>query len=147
MLALALWLMRRDIARRTVRQDGPPRFIAICLLSGYLWLGVSGIFAVFFGGVMVGPIYDAMLHAIFLGFAVSMIFGHAPIIFPAVLNRQVPFRRGFYVHLLLLHVSLLLRMGGDLAGWWPGRQWGGLSNVVALVIFLANTGHAIRASK
>jgi hypothetical protein len=140
-------LLRQDIARRTVRQDGLPRFIAICLLSGYLWLGVSGIFAVLFGGVMVGPIYDAMLHALFLGFAVAMIFGHAPIIFPALLNRPVPFRQGFYVHLGLLHVSLLLRMGGDLAAWWPGRQWGGLFNAIAFLVFLANTGHAIRTNK
>jgi hypothetical protein len=78
MLAMALWLLRQDIARRTVRQDGLPRFIAICLLSGYLWLGVSGMLALLFGGVMVGPFYDAMLHALFLGFAVSMIFGSKP---------------------------------------------------------------------
>jgi hypothetical protein len=146
MLALALWLLRQDIARRTVRQVGLPRFIAICLLSGYLWLGVSGVFALLFGGLMVGPFYDAMLHALFLGFAVSMIFGHAPIIFPAVLNRQVPFRQAFYVHLGLLHVSLLLRLVGDLALWGPGRQWGGLFNAVAFLVFLANTGYAIRTN-
>jgi hypothetical protein len=147
MLALALWLLRHDIARRTVRQDGLPRFIAVCLLSGYLWLSGSGVLALLFGGVMVGPSYDAILHALFLGFAVSMIFGHAPIIFPAVLNQPVPFRQGFYVHLGLLHGSLLLRIGGDLAAWWPGRKWGGLLNVVALLVFLANTGYAIRTGK
>jgi hypothetical protein len=147
MLGLALWLLRQDIARRTVWQEGLPGFSAMCLLSGYLWLGVGGMFALLFGGVMVGPFYDALLHALFLGFAVSMIFGHAPLIFPALLNRQVPFRRGFYVHLGLLHVSLLLRMGGDLAVWWPVRQWGGLFNAVAFLLFLANTGYAMRANK
>jgi hypothetical protein len=147
MLALALWLLRQDIARRTVRRDGLPRFIAICLLAGYVWLSASGMLALLFGGVMVGPAYDAILHALFLGFAVSMIFGHAPIIFPAVLRRPVPFRQSFYVHLGLLHVSLLLRVGGDLAGWWPGRQWGGLLNVVAVLVFLANIGYAIRTSQ
>ncbi len=147
MLALALWLLRHDIARRTVRRDGLPRFIAVCLLSGYLWLSAGGMLALRFGGVMVGPSYDAMLHALFLGFAVSMIFGHAPIIFPAILNRQVSFRQGFYVHLGLLHASLLLRIEGDLVAWWPGRQWGGLLNVVAFLVFLANTGYAIRTSK
>jgi hypothetical protein len=38
MVALAWWLLRYDIARRTVRQTGLTRFIAVCLLSGYVWL-------------------------------------------------------------------------------------------------------------
>jgi hypothetical protein len=39
MIALALWLLRYDIARRTVRQTGLPRYAALCLLTGYVWLG------------------------------------------------------------------------------------------------------------
>ncbi|MBL8480690.1 MAG: hypothetical protein JNJ60_00720, partial [Rhodocyclaceae bacterium] len=34
----ALWLLRHDIARRTVRQAGLTRYIAVCLLAGYFWL-------------------------------------------------------------------------------------------------------------
>jgi len=143
MLLLAWWLLSYDLARRQVRQAGLPRFTAICLLSGYGWLGVSGALALGFGGVMAGPHYDAMLHALFLGFVVAMMFGHAPTILPAVLSVPVPFRPRFYSHLGVLHLSLLLRVGGDLAGWWPGRSWGGLLNGVALGLFLANTGHAI----
>jgi hypothetical protein len=43
----------------------------------------------------------------------------------------------------LLHVALGLRVAGDLAFWWPGRQWGGLLNAGAIVLFLANTGYAV----
>jgi len=25
---------------------------------------------------------------------------------------------------------------GDLIGWWPGRQWGGLLNALAVLFFL-----------
>ncbi|MFQ6058164.1 MAG: hypothetical protein ACE5MB_04690, partial [Anaerolineae bacterium] len=144
MVALTLWLLRYDIARRTVRQAGLTRFIAVCLLSGYVWLGVSGGLALVFGSAVAGPRYDAMLHALFLGFVFAMIFGHAPIIFPAVLGFPMVFRPTFYAHLALLHLSLLLRVAGDLTGWWPGRQWGGLLNVMALLLFLANTGRAAR---
>ena len=143
MLCLAWWLLYYDLARRTVRRAGLPRFIAICLLSGYGWLGVSGALALRFGGVMAGAYYDAMLHALFLGFVAAMVFGHAPIILPAVLGVSVPFRRVFYGHVGLLHLSLLLRVGGDLAGWWPGRSWGGLLNGVALVLFVGYTGYAV----
>lgn len=146
MIALALWLGRYDIARRTVRKAGLTRFIAVCLLAGYVWLGIGGLLALGQGGTVAGPRYDAMLHAIFLGFVFSMIFGHAPVIFPGVLGVSVPFRQSFYGHLVLLHASLVLRMVGDLAGWLPGRQWGGLLNVVALLLFLANTVRATRSA-
>lgn len=142
-LALALWLLSHDIALRTVRQSGLPRFIAICLLTGYVWLGISGIMGVTFGELIAGLRYDAMLHAFFLGFVFSMIFGHAPIIFPAILGRAISFQRAFYAHVALLHVSLVLRVAGDLSEWLPIRQWGGLLNVVALLLFLVNTGPAV----
>jgi hypothetical protein len=87
-----------------------------------------------------------MLHAVFLGFIFSMIFGHAPIIFPAVLGLPVQFKPVFYVHLVLLHLSLIIRLAGDLLGFGPGRLWGGLLNGVALLLFLANTAYALRKS-
>ena len=43
LLLLALWLMRQDVARRTVKGRGLPRFIAVCLLTGYVWLALSGL--------------------------------------------------------------------------------------------------------
>lgn len=144
---LTLWLLWQDITRRTVRQPGLTRFIALCLLSGYVWLGVSGLLAVLAGGVAAGPHYDAMLHALFLGFVFSMIFGHAPIIFPAVLGWPVAFRRTFYAHLVLLHLTLVLRIAGDLASWLPGRRWGGLLNVLALLLFFANTAGGVLAAR
>jgi hypothetical protein len=146
MLALTVWLLRYDVARRTVRQTGLPRFIGVCLLSGYVWLGVSGLLALRFGGMVAGPRYDATLHALFLGFVFAMIFGHAPIIFPAVLGAPIAFRPAFYAHLALLHLSLVLRVIGDLVPWSPGREWGGLLNVGGILLFLANTVYSARTA-
>lgn len=146
MAALALWLFRYDVARRTVRLPGLPRFIALSLLSGYLWLAAAGVLWGAFGGERAGLSYDAMLHALFLGFVVTMIFAHAPVIVPAVLGGPLAFHPRFYGHLLLLQGSLLLRVGGDLAGWLPGRLWGGLLNVLALLVFLGNTALAAGAA-
>jgi hypothetical protein len=143
MVGLALWLGRHDIARRTVRQTGITRFIAVCLLSGYCWLGLSGLLAVVFGGVSAGPQYDAMLHAFFLGFVFAMIFGHAPIIFPAVLGARMAFRPMFYAHVVLLQATLILRLAGDAIGWVAGRQVGGLLNALALLLFFANTAYSL----
>jgi hypothetical protein len=142
-LALAAWLGANDIARKNLRREGLPRFTAVCLLSGYVWLALSGAFALAHGAVSAGPRYDAWLHAFFLGFVMAMIFGHAPIIFPAILRRPVPFQGAFYAHLLLLHATLFVRVVGDLTGWAPAVRWGGLGNGVALIAFLANTVSAV----
>ena len=147
MVGMATWLGIFDIARRTVRMSGVTRFTAVALLSGYVWLGVTGLLAIRFGGVAAGLPYDAILHALFLGFVFSMIFGHAPIILPAVLGVGVPYRPAFYVPLGLLHGSLILRLAGDCTPWLPGRRWGALLNAVAIVGFLATVAHGILASR
>jgi len=136
MIALAIWLFVYDIARRTVRKPGLPRYTAICLLLGYFWLAVSGILILGLGQQVAGMLYDAYLHAIFLGFVFSMLFAHGPIIFPAVLGYPVVFHPFFYVFLITLQVSLLARVGADLLGAWQLRLWAGVLNGFALTLFI-----------
>ncbi len=136
MFALAIWLLRYDIARRTIRKPGLPRYTAICLLLGYFWLAVAGILILGFGQMTAGLRYDAYLHAIFLGFVFSMLFAHAPIIFPAVLGSQVIYNPFFYVFLITLQVSLFGRILADLTGLWQLRLWFGLLNGIALTLFI-----------
>jgi len=78
-----------------------------------------------------------MLHTVFVGFVFSMIFGHALIIIPAVMGVKLRYTPIYYLPLGLLHLSLLLRVAGDLFLWFPVRQWGGLLNEVAVLLFLA----------
>lgn len=138
LLGLALWLLRQDIARRTVKEQGLTRFIAICLLSGYAWLAVGSI-TLLTAGSLTGTAYDAVLHAILIGFVFSMVFGHAPIIFPAVVRIKMPYHWTFYLPLLVLHASLLMRLAGDGLELHNLRNLGGLFNAVALVLFILST--------
>lgn len=154
LIALSVWLLRHDMARHAVRKTGLHRFVAVSLLSGYMWLSAAGLLTLGFNGIAAGlhhdttlhvvhdhtgpDGYDATLHAIFVGFVFSMIIGHAPIIFPSVLGMALPFRPAFYSHLVLLHLSLVLRVVGDVTAWWPGRLGGGLLNVAAVLLFLGN---------
>jgi hypothetical protein len=137
MVAMGIWLLRYDITRRTVRKPGLPRYTAICLLSGYSWLLVAGVLILVYGQLVAGLQYDAYLHAIFLGFVFSMLFAHAPIIFPAVLGVQVVYSPFFYVFWVLLQVSLAGRVLADLGGLWQFRLWTGLLNGIALTLFVA----------
>ena len=144
LVALAAWLASHDLARRTVRMGGLTRFMALCLLIGYGWLAAAGIIWLGFGASAGGAAYDAMLHTLFLGFVMSMVFGHAPVIVPAVLRVPLPYQRRFYGHLALLHAGLLLRIvGGDLLGMQPLWQAGGVLNVLALLIFVASSAGAV----
>lgn len=149
LVALALWGARYDVARRTVRIAGVTRFMAVCLLAGYAWLLIGGITWLVAGdlGRSVAT-YDMALHAVFLGFVMSMIFGHAPVIVPAVLGVRLPFRRGFYGHLAVLHVALLLRLvGGDVLGARVAWQVGGAGAVVAILAFIAVSATAVIAAR
>jgi hypothetical protein len=144
LIALTWWLARHDIARREVRQRGVTRFMAVCLIGGYAWLGVGGLVAAITGAAMTGLPYDALLHSVFLGFVISMVFAHAPEIVPTIAGLRLPYRPVFYLHVGVLHVSLILRIAGDLVdslGRW--RAWGGLLNAAALLLFVFNTGRAM----
>jgi hypothetical protein len=142
LVALAAWLLKQDIARRTVRNRGLTRYIAVCLLSGYVWLAVGGGIILADGLAPGTASYDAALHALGLGFVFSMVFGHAPIIFPAVLRVNVPYHPTFYGPLALLHVSLVARVAGDGLGQFAWTRVGGLLSALALAAFIVGTANA-----
>jgi hypothetical protein len=134
LLALAAWLGGFDIARRTALAHGLARYMAVCLLSGYVWLGVAGI--AWAATALGWPARDAALHALGLGFIVAMMMGHAPVILPAVTGIKLHFGRFFYVPLALLQISLLLRLGGGAVD--PALRGAGAAlNAAALLLFAA----------
>lgn len=145
LVLLAATMARADVARHTVRRRGLTRFMAVGLLCGYVWLAASGVLLLVAGADVAGPRYDAALHAVFLGFAMSMVFAHAPVILPAVLEVRLAYRPVLYAPLALLHASLLLRVVGDLASTDGLRRWGGMLSVVAILLYavLVASGGAV----
>lgn len=136
--ALTAWLVSHDVAWRTVRRAGLTRFMAASMLAGYFWLLVAAVTWTLHGAALSGPAYDTVIHATFLGFTISMIMAHAPVILPAVLRRPLPYRTVLWAPLVLLHVSLALRLWlGDALGIHLAWQVGGATNVVALLSFFA----------
>lgn len=143
LLALTAWLLLQDIARRTAREPGLTGYIGRCLLSGYVWLGVGGLLLVGPGAAYASFAWDAAAHAILLGFVFSMVFGHAPVIVPAVARANVRYHWSFYVPLALLHLSVAERVVGDLAAIPSVRAAGGTLSAAALVVFIATLVTAI----
>lgn len=147
LVAIVAWLLRHDIARRTIRQDGLPRYIASCLFAGYAWLAIAGSLMLAFPLEVDRLAYDAVLHAVFLGFALTMIFGHAPIILPAIAGVKVTFRKIFYAPLVILSASVALRIGTDLAGAPDARRWSGPLTVLALALFAGLIAASARSAR
>lgn len=139
LLALVAWLATHDVARRTVRAQGQVRFMAASMLAGYAWLAVAGVVWLVGGPALEGVRYDAVVHAVFLGFTMAMIMAHAPVILPAVLRRPMPYHPVLAGVAVLLHASLAMRLWlGDALGHPVAWQLGGALNIVALLAFVGS---------
>lgn len=136
LLAQAAWLARYDIARTTVRTSGLPQYSAANMIAAMVWLAVAGIAWVLGGGLAASPVYDTVVHSITIGFTISMIMAHAPIILPAVLRRPLPYRPVFWVPAVLLNAGLLIRLIGDVRGLGLTWQIGGALLVVTILAFV-----------
>jgi hypothetical protein len=134
LLALTAWLLRFDVAWLTIHTPGLPRFVAICLLAGYVWLGIGAALTLAGGLLWAGPTCDALLHALLLGFVFSMILGHAPIVIPAILGLPLGFHPIAYLPLGVLQPAVALRLVGDLAPAPELRMLGGLLAAVAILL-------------
>lgn len=145
LLALAAWLARNDVARRTIRLSGLPRYAAACLLSGYFWLAAGAAVMLTLPLDAHRLAYDAALHAVFLGFVFAMVFGHAPIILPAVTGLQPRFSAALYGPLVALNLSVFLRVVGDLASALDVRRWSGVLTAAAIAWFIATMARAVIA--
>lgn len=132
-----LWLLKHDVALRTVRQSGQTRFSAVCMLAAYLWLGIAGLLLLVASAGITAFSYDASIHAVTLGFILSMIFGHAPIILPAVTGLRITYSALLYGPLVLLHVSVALRVTADLFEWVELRIASGPLTVAALIGYVS----------
>jgi len=137
LLACALWLLRHDIARRNIRGVGATRYFAVCMLAGYAWLGIAGGLMVLVSPSSTTFAYDMALHAVLIGFVLSMVFGHALIILPAVTRLRLSYSPVLYLPLLVLHGSLAMRIGGGLLEWNSVRQWSGIGTALAILTFAA----------
>jgi hypothetical protein len=72
-----------------------------------------------------------------VGFVFSMVFGHAPVILPAVLRVKLPYHPVLYAPLVLLHGSLLVRA-------FVSTGAGAWGNAAAIALFIAIDGRFMR---
>ena len=137
--ALAIDMGYHDVARKTINIQGIPRLSAVAMLAGYGWTMLPAALWITAPPTFSGYGYDAIVHALTVGFAVSMVIAHAPVIIPSVIRREVPYHFSMWVPLVLFHLSLLIRfLSGAREAALPWR-FGGALGVCAFLLFVVTT--------
>jgi len=77
----------------------------------------------------------------------SMAFGHAVIVIPAITGAAAPFHPAMYAGLILLHASVALRLCADARASETGRMASGALTVAALIAFGVVLGWRLKASR
>ncbi|MBP6541316.1 MAG: hypothetical protein KA265_01900, partial [Piscinibacter sp.] len=139
MALLALWLLRFDLACRAgINRAGWALHTARCLRLGYAWLALAGGWGV--ANALRGMPLDAPgpLHMLLLGFVFAMVFGHAPIVLPALLRRAIAAPSGITLApVLVMSAGVALRGLGDALGAAPLRAGAGALQALAILAFAA----------
>lgn len=141
---VAAWLWKNDITGQTARTSGLPGYMAKTLRGGYVWLGLCGLGLVTHGQPISAFSYDAIWHSFFFGFVFSMIFAHAPVIFPALTGIRIDFHRALYAGPAVLHLGLSARVGADFFHLPMVRRAGGVANALAIALFAIIIARQIR---
>lgn len=142
MAAMAAVMLIADASRRS-RRPGLLRFVTLGLTMAYVWLLVSGLTWVLLEPSWPMVAHDASIHMVFQGLLIGMVFAHAPIVFPALVAIRMPFSRSFYIHLVLLHTFLAVRVIGDLASWPAANRTGAIGTAVAITLFVGTSASAM----
>ena len=150
---LLLVMASHDVAKGTFRHGGLPGFMGTCMLSAYAW----GLLAALIW--MVAPLDsstywgDMALHALAVGFIMTMVIAHVCMIVPSVIRRPLPFHPLLWGAWALMQVGLLIRLLGAIRLYTPLWKAGNLLNVLGIlsmmltVVYLAARGKQVLASK
>jgi hypothetical protein len=137
LILMAIWLFKYDIARKSAKAKGMHRFTGTLLLAGYFWLLICGVLMIVEFETLYN--YDAMLHAFFLGFTFSMIFAHAPIIFPGVAGLNIrPFHDSLLIWGVFLQITIALRILGGIMMATQLRTISGMLSAIVILLFFVN---------
>lgn len=133
----AVWLLKYDMARHSIKANGQHRYSGLLLIVGYVWLVIMSVLLLFQQRLTFG--YDAVLHSFFIGFIFSMVFSHAVIILPAVTKLPVKlYRPILYVWFALLQASLFVRIIADIMEDILCRKIGGMINGLSIILFFVS---------
>lgn len=124
---ISFWLLHYDMAKIASKKENQFKYIGVGLRIGYIWLTLHGIILCFMESHAMH--YDLYLHTFFLGFTFSMIWTHAPIILPMVLNiRHNPYHPVLWFPWGVFQLTLIGRIAFSILSLNDLRQIFGVIN-------------------
>ena len=150
---LLLVMASHDVAKGTFRHGGLPGFMGTCMLSAYAWGLLAAL--IWMAAPLDSSTYwgDMALHALAVGFIMTMVIAHVCMIVPSVIRRPLPFHPLLWGAWALIQVGLLIRLLGAIRLYTPLWKAGNLLNVLGIlsmmltVVYLAARGKQVLASK
>ncbi|MEM0117261.1 MAG: hypothetical protein QXV32_02335 [Conexivisphaerales archaeon] len=99
--------------KRIIKSKFPlQRYVMANVAVAYFWLIAASVFGIYFFAFSAGNAYDAMIHAMAVGFIGTMLLAHGPVILPSLLKRRSPLNPST-MPLVILTLSNSLRISGD----------------------------------
>lgn len=139
---LSAWLLAFDRGFHAVKKPGQQRYTGLWLMMGYIWLMITAAWLLFRPDAPYA--YDGALHSFFVGFMLSMVFCHIPVIFPVIFRINISlYHPVLFILMALFHLSLALRIGGDALLHHESRKWGAMINGIIIILFFVFTAMII----
>lgn len=133
MLLLAI---THDTARKTFKIKGVTGFMGTCMLVGYAWALLAAAIWIFSPTGFSGYWRDLALHALAIGFVMSMVAAHASMIVPSITRRPMRYRPVLWVGWAVMQLGLLVRLMGTTRGITLLWQWGDAISVIGMLAMM-----------
>lgn len=133
---LLAYMLQHDVALGTWHNSGLTGFMGTCMVSAYAW-GLLAAAVWMFAPVQEGGYWTDMgLHALALGFIMTMVIAHADVIIPSVVRRPMPFHPVLWAPWILVQGGLLLRLSGTVRGAQALWKFGDTVSVIGVLSML-----------
>ncbi len=109
---LLVTMLINDTARRTWNKPRLTGFMGTCMLVGYVWAILASLVWVFAPNGGTDYWADFSIHALAIGFVLSMVAAHVCVIVPAIVRRPMPYHWVIWIPWGILQLGLLLRFIG-----------------------------------
>lgn len=134
MLLLAI---THDTARKTYKIKGVTGFMGTCMLVGYAWALLASAIWIFSPTGFSGYWRDLAIHALALGFTMSMVAAHASMIIPSITRRPMKYSPVLWVGWSVMQLGLFVRLLGTTRGDTLLWQWGDGISIGGMLVMMA----------
>jgi nitrite reductase (NO-forming) len=137
MLLLAI---THDTARKTFKLKGVTGFMGTCMLVGYAWALLAAAVWIFSPTGFEGYWRDMAIHALAIGFTMSMVAAHASMIIPSITRRPMTYKPVLWVGWAVMQLGLAVRLLGTTRASTLLWQWGdgiSVAGMLAMMVTVA----------